>query len=174
MKALLVGVLIIVVLGYIGSQDGTPTDISSEYSSMPQESTVLAGNWDKSSAVDQMTGEVDYSISLKADSEYVLDPVLKISCKSNKTSLEITWFEIMSYFPVVSAKIDDGPINKEGWSKIPAGTGYPNADYEFVKSLIGSDKLVARLHDKHSPKTVTFDLAGLEEAVQDVRSACNW
>lgn len=45
----------------------------------------------------------------------------------------------------------------------------------FIKSLFGTTKLLIRvtLYGKN-PAEVTFDVSGLEQAIEPLRKACNW
>ncbi|KLV03638.1 hypothetical protein ABT56_18730 [Photobacterium aquae] len=50
---------------------------------------------------------------------------------------------------------------------------YNGKDIGFIKSMIGSKKLVVQFNDR-TTKTVSFNLDKLDEKVQPLAKACNW
>jgi type VI secretion system protein VasI len=142
-----------------------------------------AGKW----VVRQETSPIDDSknvfVTLDADAPVAsrfgraVRPSLVIRCKESKTTAYIDWGSYLGLDETqVLTRIDDAPASKESWSiSTDHEATFAESPISLIKSLLGKTKLLAQVTPYgESPVLATFSIAGLENGVASVRSACAW
>lgn len=112
---------------------------------------------------------------------------LTIRCKENTTSFILDFGEyvgndsssVYSDYKNVTLRIDDrSPVTRRmnvATNKEAVGFWSGDESIPFIKSLIGSERLVVRFTPYgENPREMTFETAGLEHFIDPVRKACSW
>ena len=106
------------------------------------------------------------------------DPILYVRCKGGATELYIDWHD---YIPgathQVTTRLDRNPTQARMWnlSRSNIATFYPGSPIDFLQTLMAADRLYAEATPYNTaPVTALFDLEGLTDAIQPLRSACGW
>lgn len=106
------------------------------------------------------------------------DPILYVRCKGGGTELYIDWHD---YIPgathQVTTRLDRTPTQARMWnlSRSNIATFYPGSPIDFLQTLMAADRLYAEATPYNTaPVTALFDLEGLTDAIQPLRSACGW
>lgn len=105
-------------------------------------------------------------------------PILYVRCKSSTTELYIDWHD---YIPgashQVTTRLDRGPTQARQWalSRSNIATFYPDSPIDFLQALMQSKLLYAEATPYNAaPVTAVFNLEGLTDAIQPLRTACDW
>lgn len=105
-------------------------------------------------------------------------PSLMLRCKEKTTEAYITWNVFIGTDETdVLTRLDSETAVKSAWSISTdhEATFYGGNDISFIKQLFGHRKFLAQVTPYgESPVIVTFDVAGIEEAVKPLQSACGW
>ncbi|MGY6663391.1 MAG: type VI secretion system-associated protein TagO [Glycocaulis sp.] len=111
-----------------------------------------------------------------------ISPSLQVRCQENVTSVYLLADEFLSTQPVqVEYRIDDGPVRTARWA---VSTDYQAAGQwrgagaiPFLRQLVDAraERLTLR-YTPHgsSPRTVSFDVSGIDRRIAPVRRACGW
>ena len=107
------------------------------------------------------------------------DPItLLIRCRNGETDLFISWGDYLGSGPArVTTRVGYGEPRARRWSLSTDGTAtFLTGDaISFVKNLIGETSLVAQTQPyREGNSKALFDLTGIEDALVNVREACNW
>lgn len=105
-------------------------------------------------------------------------PILYVRCKRGATELYIDWHD---YIPgsthQVTTRLDRGPTQARMWSlsRSNVATFYPDSPVDFLQALMQADLLYTEATPYNtSPVTAVFDVEGLAEAIQPLRTQCGW
>ena len=147
------------------------------------------GKWVIASSMNPLTDKPTITAHLAAisgESKWG-DPIyLAIRCQNDETDLFINWsMFITTQSPKVTMRIDSGRVLTYPWniSTDYKATLYPDflltpiTSYliDLIELLLEADRFVAEVTPYgESPVTATWELVGIEYAVQPVRQACGW
>ena len=146
------------------------------------------GAWDTSSIkdpIDDTTFTLAMLYATSGQGTYD-DPVsLAIGCYKGSTSFAIDWKSLLGMDDLdVTYRIDDAPAETQRWtiSTVDYDTTFFPAVYRqdapvlaFIQKLMEADQLLARVQPYSGASiTATFDLTGMDVAVEEVRVACGW
>ncbi|OHB72424.1 MAG: hypothetical protein A2W23_07650 [Planctomycetes bacterium RBG_16_43_13] len=105
-------------------------------------------------------------------------PVLFLRCKENKTEVYIAWGVYLGLEETTMLiRFDSKKATTSTWniSTDNMATFYRGSVIAFIRSIVGYKQLLVQVTPYgESPVMVTFDLAGLEEAVKQLQETCNW
>jgi type VI secretion system protein VasI len=139
------------------------------------------GKWSSSSETNPVDDSTTVVLSLTADegrSRMMGEPiVLIIRCRSNKTELYINWNDYLGEDVKVLTRVGDSAAVKKLWSVSTnrQSSFYFGSPIEFIKTLIGADRLVAQVTPyQESQVTAIFDIRGLAEAIKPLQATCGW
>jgi type VI secretion system protein VasI len=140
------------------------------------------GKWTVETSVSRTDGSETVVLTLAANemvySRYSKDtPVLKLRCKDKTTSAYIAWDAyIAPDQSSVLTRLDERPASRETWElSTDNKTTFAPDPVAFIKSLLGRARLASQVTaDTVIPVFVTFDIAGIDTAIQRLRQACHW
>ena len=149
----------------------------------PRVTTKNKGKWvvtESKSPIDDsltITMMIDASDTIVNHYGQVTIPTLVLRCSENKTSAYVDWGMFLGTDSIkVISRIDKQKAKTRYW--------YISTDYKaafapkniaFIKSLFGHEKLLQQLTPYgDSPKTISFEIGGLKEAIKPLRKACGW
>jgi hypothetical protein len=129
-----------------------------------------------------VTGELRASASLSAAEGTVWfgDPyTLTITCDLGITDVIVTWLWNLGPERLVDVdtRIGDAEFTTEPWLNDGQATSYGRDDVAFIESLFGETRLAQQVGvpELGTEKAVAvFDISGIENAVANVREACDW
>ncbi len=104
---------------------------------------------------------------------------LIVECMSlGLTQVRISWnaFLDLATADITTRIADEDPVT-QAWPVDETGTSsfYPTDPLAFLASLFGKDRLVAQTKPWNwNEMTLVFPVAGIEQAVANVRTACGW
>lgn len=104
---------------------------------------------------------------------------LVIRCSNGDTELYAVWGDYLGSDTLVSVdtRVGDDEVSHDLWSSSTDNTAtfYWGDVVPFVRRLMAADRLVLKTTPYNaSPVTAVFDLAGMENALANVREACDW
>ncbi|AZS50639.1 hypothetical protein DM558_07535 [Entomomonas moraniae] len=103
---------------------------------------------------------------------------LAITCSNNKTDLYIDWETFIGTSNHnVTVRIGDEKAFTKRWliSNDNTTSFYPSSPVAFLKKLSESKIMVARVSPYNdNDLTITFNLSGIDKALQEVRRECKW
>jgi type VI secretion system protein VasI len=103
---------------------------------------------------------------------------LVIRCLSKRTELYINWHDYLGSDAInVLTRVGGDAASTQRWtlSTDSQATFYPSGPTPFIKQLIGADEFVAQVTPyNESPVIAVWDLSGLSEAIEPLRTTCNW
>lgn len=107
---------------------------------------------------------------------------LYVRCIENTTAFIFTTNCHMTShggYGTVDYRIDDAPARQirmqESTNNRSLGLWYGGQSIPLIRSLFGARQLIARMTPfSENSFTVTFNVAGLEEAIAPLREACHW
>ncbi len=104
---------------------------------------------------------------------------LVVQCVSRaQTQVHIFWNAYLEMESArITTRIDDQTPISQPWPVDVPGTSsfYPSDELVFLDDLFGATRLVAQVKPwNQASMTVIFPVAGIEEAVTNVRAACQW
>ncbi len=138
---------------------------------------------------DPMTDEPVANSGLLASSGTSSDgtPImLGVACTAaGTTRLAIGWHDYLGSDSLVEVqmRIDDGTASSELWSLLDNGeitiytdpSSFSDDAVDMIMRLTGASRLVVQVRTfANGTTTATFDLAGMENAIANVREACDW
>jgi type VI secretion system protein VasI len=107
-------------------------------------------------------------------------PTIWLRCKDDTTAALIAWDVYLGeYEQSVLYRVDSQPAHREWWeialSKEVAGLWTGDTAIPFIKQLFGAQRLLVRVSpNRESAITATFQIGGLEQAIEPLRRACLW
>ena len=104
-------------------------------------------------------------------------PTLILRCSENKTNAYVNWDMFLGTDRIkVLSRIDKEKAKTRSWSiSTDNKATFAPKNIAFIKSLFGHEKLLQQLTPYgSSPKTTSFEIGGLEEAIKPLRKACGW
>jgi type VI secretion system VasI family protein len=107
-------------------------------------------------------------------------PSLWARCKENTTSLFVNWEVYLGLDETdVLYRVDGQPAREDRWvistSNDSTGRWEGATSIPFIKQLITAKQLFMRVTPHgESPVTVIFPVAGLDQVIQPLRTACHW
>lgn len=107
----------------------------------------------------------------------LVKPRLVVRCMENKTSLIVLWNRYLGLNSTeVTIRVDSEKAQTSSWLISTANDAvFSQKPISLAKSLFGKKKLLVKITPYGSnPITVTFNLAGLEQEIKPLRSACSW
>lgn len=143
------------------------------------------GRWRVSSQVSPIDDSTNVYLSLSADDNTIWGqppsgpiPSLWIRCKENHTEVFVSWEVYLGIDTTdVLQRLDDERARTRAWSISTdhEATFYPGSDIGFVRELMSHKKLLLQVTPYgESPVRATFSLAGLENALVELRKSCGW
>ncbi|WP_343293313.1 type VI secretion system-associated protein TagO [Vandammella animalimorsus] len=103
---------------------------------------------------------------------------LGVRCVSEATDVLIVWDTVVGTGEqaMVTTRIGKESPKVELWNRSSSGTATFMPDpVNTMKRIIESGAFVAKIEPRHqSPITAVFDTTGAQEALADIRKACNW
>lgn len=102
---------------------------------------------------------------------------LHLRCQENRTALVVGWGEYMGLRETrVTTRVDSAEARTEAWSISTnnQSTFHPDA-IAHIRELMAADTVLYQVTPYgENPRRVTFDLAGLSDAIGPLREACGW
>lgn len=153
----------------------------------PDTKLVTAGKWQVHTSTSKIDDSQNVTLMLDAN-ETVHNhiglrretPEIHIYCRDNRTMFFVLWKVYLGIDETqMTHRIDKAKAVEGFWDistdHTAVGKGSGRAAIPFIKSLFGKEQFLARITPYGANSlTVTFDIAGLEEAVKPLRKACNW
>lgn len=153
--------------------------------SEPQTTTARgSGNWHVRTETSPIDDSKNVTMTLRANDSFrdafgrEQRPNLVVRCRENRTELLITWGEFLGLdsHPVLE-RIDRNQATTETWSVSTnnMATFRRGNVTRYVSRLLEADQVLFQTtpHGRN-PVMMTFDLAGMSEAIRPLRSACGW
>ncbi|WP_306115760.1 type VI secretion system-associated protein TagO [Roseovarius sp. MMSF_3305] len=150
----------------------------------------LRGKWNIQRETSEFKDTTDVFVTVSSDEPIGCNrfgtpsrAVLMLRCLENTTSLIInTDCHLASGFQgygKVEYRIDDQPASSRSFDASTdnkaLGLWSGNKSIPLIKQLFGAERLLVRFTPfNQSPVTAKFEVSGAEDAVTDLRSACNW
>lgn len=139
------------------------------------------GKWWTNTTVDPLNDEDMYLAGLTAESgrgRFGEDVDLVIRCKNNKTEMYINWQSFLGMDGIrTTYRVGKSPAATSTWGVSTDHTSafFPGSPVPTLKQMHGETSFIANVTPySESPVTATFDLTGIETALADIRSGCNW
>lgn len=142
------------------------------------------GSWRSSSEISPVDDSTNVFLVLDATGTIKgkfgdsTQPQLHVRCKERKTEIYVVWGVYLGLGETdVLHRLDDTPARTLEWtlSTDNEATFFPGNDQAFARELQKHEKLLLRVTPYgESPVTATFMLAGLENAIDPLKSACQW
>lgn len=118
-------------------------------------------------------------VFVKSSGEKIL-PTLYLRCKENTTALIAVYDTYLGERAArVSYRIDARPFQSESWQLSTAhnmvGLWNGRVAIPVIKELFGAEQLLLQVTPLGENRvTSTFPIAGLEKAIEPLRTACHW
>lgn len=152
------------------------------------QTTPAEGDWSVRTETSELTDETNVFMSVHSEEDINCGwnrggrIQLLVRCMENTTSvIFLTDCHMTSHggYGVVDYRVDDNPARdirmEESTSNRALGLWVGRRSIPFIRNLFGARQLIARMTPyAENPFTVTFDIAGLEDAIAPLRAACNW
>lgn len=140
------------------------------------------GEWFVKESKSKIDDSIEVFVFIRADGEKQSrrSSALYIRCVENQTAVLISWSDYLGSDPVsVTTRIDSKPAETKRWGTSTGGNMFGlwsgASAIAFVKQLIDAKTLAVRTAGyRESPKTESFTLEGMGEAIKPVRTACKW
>ena len=104
-------------------------------------------------------------------------PTLILRCSENTTNAYINWDMFLGMDSIkVLTRIDKQKAKTRSWYiSTDNKAAFAPKNIAFIRSLFGHEKLLQQLTPySESPKTASFEIGGLKEAIKPLRKACGW
>src|SRR5690554_424108 len=139
------------------------------------------GKWWTNTTVDPLNDEAVYLAGLTAESgrgRFGEEVSLVIRCKNNRTEMYINWQSFLGMDGIrTTYRVGKSPAATSTWSVSTdhKSAFFPGSPVPTLKQMHGETSFVANVTPySESPVTATFGLTGIEAALADIRSGCNW
>lgn len=157
--------------------------------SFPEEETLNQGEWEKVVEISKLTDEKSVFLSLKSENDLLGrfqgsgPATLHLRCLENTTSIFIVmnghFLADIQGYGQVEYRIDNGTMRSRGFSESTdneaLGLWNGGQSIPFIKAFLGGRKLILRLTPyNQSPMTVEFNIAGIDDAIKELRETCSW
>ena len=140
-----------------------------------------AGAWYVSKNVDPLNDQTVHFAMLDSNTgrgRYGGRVSLTVRCKDNLTELYINWNSYLGNDrAAVTHRVDKDEAVRSQWalSTDRKAAFFPGSPVPTLKRLVESSSFVANVTPYgESPVTATFDTAGADVALAELRKACNW
>ncbi len=152
--------------------------------SAPAPTPSVPSKWKVHSKVEKLDGTT--TVTLALDSSDTVKPqygraeaaTIIVRCLNNKTELYIDWPEFLGVSRGIEVRwrADNMPITTEAWSPSTDGkAAFAPNPVAFLKKLADRSELLLSVTPFGKvATTLTFPVAGLEEALKPLRAACKW
>ncbi len=147
--------------------------------------TSLRG-WHMRTERSSIEGSVNVYLSTPADQAFVAAsgqsvlPTLNLRCQENTTALLVGYGTYLGAGETqVSYRMDAQPPHREDWL-LPSANNTTelwkgNASIPFIQQLLGAEQLTLEVTPPGANSvSSTFEVAGLTQAIQPLRTACHW
>lgn len=164
---------------------GSPAPTSTSTSTSTSAPTPsVPSKWSMHSKVEKLDGTT--TVTLALDSSDTVKPqygrpeaaTIIVRCLNNKTELYISWPEFLGVGRGIEVRwrADNTPITTEAWSPSTDGkAAFAPNPVAFLKKLADRSELLLSVAPYSKvATTLTFPIAGLEEALKPLRAACKW
>jgi type VI secretion system protein VasI len=141
------------------------------------------GAWRTSTEISPIDDSTNVHLSLDSSDTIAgqfgdtVQPVLYVRCKERKTEVFVVWGVYLGIGETdVLQRLDDSPARTLEWSLSTdyKAAFYPGSDVAFARELQKHERLLLRVTPYgEKPVTATFNLAGLENALE-LKKACRW
>lgn len=152
----------------------------------PGDPSEASGKWEVASQVSPIDDGTNVYLSLEAEDtvedllEGTVRPRLWLQCEEGATSAFVDWgFPIGGGQKQLTARLDREDAEtavlqiSDDFRSIGGFRG-PNV-VDYVQRMLAATLFTVRTTSiSNDPLTVTFDLRGLDEAIQPLRQSCNW
>lgn len=141
--------------------------------------TTPPNSWRLDTSTSPIDGSTTYILQRDAEDKagtgfFASTPTLIIRHKEGRLDFYITFRQYLgSDGTLVTSRLDSSPADESEWSISTDGKAIfcPGNIYETIEQLMANDKLVIRLTPYgESPITATFNLTGLTEALEPMKS----
>ena len=137
------------------------------------------GVWLVSTRVDPIDDSQTVVLSVKSSSAVSIwgKPIaLVLRCKSYETNAYIGWQDYLGSETVVTTRIGKDKAKTARWNLSNDGlSSFHTKPIDFIKNMMGNDVLVAQTTPyRESTVTAIFNISGLENAIEPLRTTCNW
>ncbi len=156
----------------------------------PDEQVADLGKWERRIDVSALTDEKNVFLLLDSENQIsgrygntMGTGRLWLRCMENTTAVLMDFnghfmSDIQGYGRV-EYRIDELPLatvsTATSTDNSTLGLWRGGASIPFIKRLIGHDQLIIRATPyNESPKTLTFDIRGIDEAIVELRETCSW
>jgi len=149
----------------------------------PKVITKSKGKWVVSESKSPIDDSITVTMMLDASDTIInpygqfTRPTLILRCSENKTNAFISWDMFLGTNNIrVLNRIDKQKAKTRSWYISTDNKAiFAPKNIAFIKSLFGHEKLLQQLTPYgESPKTTSFEIGGLKEAIKPLRKACGW
>lgn len=147
-------------------------------------STVGVGKWQVSTKTSPVDDSENVYVSLSANDSFrsqfgeSITPSLYVTCREKKTELFLNWDTYLGLNETqMLSRLDKQKAKTKTWdiSSDTKSVFYRGNVIEFVKALSQANTMFTQITPyNESPVSVTFDVAGLSEALKPLQKACGW
>jgi type VI secretion system protein VasI len=145
---------------------------------------LMTNSWGTTLSVDKLDGSKSIFVTIASADGMNLEQgvgkayALSIRCLKNRTELLLSWPAYLGHQAAeVRWRLDRQPVTTERWSTSTSGrTAFAPNPIDLTKKMLGRNEFVAGIsaYGKATATTVTFRLAGLDEAIKPLRELCKW
>lgn len=150
----------------------------------PTPTPSVPSKWRAHSKVEKLDGTTTVTLALDSSDTVKLQygrpeaATIIVRCLNNKTELYISWPEFLGVGRGIEVRwrADNTPITTEAWSPSTDGkAAFAPNPVAFLKKLADRSELLLSVAPYSKvATTLTFPIAGLEEALKPLRAACKW
>lgn len=145
---------------------------------------VGVGKWQVSTKTSPIDDSENVYVILSANDSFrsqfgeLITPSLYITCREKKTELFLNWDTYLGLNETqMLSRLDKQKAKTKMWdiSSDTKSVFYRGNVIEFIKALSKSNSMFTQITPyNESPVSVTFEVAGLSEALKPLQKACGW
>ena len=138
-----------------------------------------SGKWNVTTDVNPVDDSKTVVAMLQADSgtsRFGAPVTLVVRCKSNKTNLFISWSSYLGREASVLSRVGNKAAVTRPWMlSTDSKSTFSKKPIPLLLEMLESPSFVAQITPySASPITAVFDTTGMGDAMNEVRSTCNW